>query len=197
MDTESPDGALVACVCQGDLDALGVLYERYKSLVHRTALAITGDPDVADDILQEVFLRLYRYADTVDQTVDLGPWLYRVTTRLTYTWIRRMQCWAGRFQEILDRWALVPGIRSGPERAVEQSEQWRVLLAAIDALPTVQRVVVVLHYLENLSTQEIAEILEAPEGTVKSRLYYARAKLREAMLSQGYGPTIEIAYEFT
>ncbi|HID63981.1 MAG TPA: RNA polymerase sigma factor [Anaerolineae bacterium] len=193
---DSPsDGWLVTRVRDGDLDALGELYERYKTQVYRTALAITRDERDAEDILQETFLRVYRYAGRIDDTVPLGPWLYRVTVNLAYGWIGRARRWFNLLSSMLDRLVLPALWR--PEKAAEEQELRQTLQRAIDGLAPGQRVVVVLHYLEGLSLKEIACVMGIPEGTVKSRLYYARERLRKAILEEERRLVPEVAYDFT
>jgi len=197
MATKCPDGQLICRVQNGDLEALGELYEEYRLMVYRTALAITGDQDMAEDVLQEVFLRMYRYAATIDTNVSLEPWLYRVTTRVTYTWVKRVRQLVEHLQGAAGRWDLARSLQSGPEQVAEERERWVSVHKAIDTLPRVHRVVVVLHYLEGLSTRELADVMEIPEGTVKSRLHYAREKLRTLLQEEGYGPAAEVVYDFT
>ncbi len=197
---ECPDAELVARLQQGDLDALGELYNRYRLSVYRTALAITRDPAAAEDILQDSFLRLHAHADRVDPALPLAPWLYRVTVNLSYSWTVRRARWWASLEGILDR--LVGPARQSPEPHAERAEGLRAIQAAIDSLPLRQRVVVVLFYLNNLSLQEIAGILECPVGTVKSRLYYARDNLRRllppSLSLAGYEPDTPVGvYEFT
>jgi RNA polymerase sigma-70 factor (ECF subfamily) len=73
------DSFLIQSLCDGDLSALGILYDKYRLQVFRTALAITHDRQAAEDILQECFLRVNTYARRIDRTLPLEPWLYRVT----------------------------------------------------------------------------------------------------------------------
>ena len=162
-----------------------------------SALAITGDQCLAEDILQEVFLRMYRYAATIDTMLPLEPWLYRVTSRVTYSWVKRIRWLFARLQENINRWALAPDPRFDPERVAEDREHRAIVHRAIDRLPRAQRVVVVLHYLEELSTREIAEVMDVPEGTVKSRLHYARLKLRKLLQDEGYSSVAEVVYDFS
>lgn len=195
MTVQHADGYLIACIQNGDLDALGELYEKYNTSVYRTALAITRDEKVAEDILQEAFLRVHAHAHKIDQTVPLGPWLYRVTVNLAYSWTRQVKRWLHSFQDILDRWASPTQWR--PEVAVEDEEWQQILEQAIDALSPRHRVVIILHYLEELSLKEIAYIMQVPEGTVKSRLYYARGCLKKAILEREHRLVPEVAYDFT
>ena len=192
---QQEDGALVARVRDGDIDALGVLYERYKSRVYRTALAITHDERMAEDILQEAFLRVNRYADSFDQTQPFEPWIYRITVNLSYSWTNKAKRWVTIFQDALER--LRAPSRRDPERVTESREECAILRRAIDGLPDSHRVVVILYYLEDLSVSEVAYALGVPEGTIKSRLYYAREKLRKAIADQERGLLSEVVYDFT
>ena len=188
----SEDTGLILRLQAGDLDALGLLYDRHRAAVYRTAVAILRDSDVAEDLLQDVFLRLHTYAASVKPDLPLAPWLYRVTINLCYTWFARRR-WLAPLDEVLEK--LIGPARHRPEPAAEQHDARVVMQQAIDALPFNQRVVVILHYLNDLSLQEIAEILKCPVGTVKSRLYYARESLRQQL--EGNTLALEVAYEFT
>jgi len=173
------DQELILHLKRGDLDALGSLYDRYNQLVFRTALAITGDYDTANDLLQDVFLRLYRFAERIDPDRPLQPWLYRMTTNLSYTWVKREQRWLKPLDTLVD-W--LTGIsKNQPSEAVEQMDDWDRLQKAVAALPISQRLVVVLYYLNDLSLHEIGDILNIPVGTVKSRLHYGRRALKRQM----------------
>jgi RNA polymerase sigma-70 factor (ECF subfamily) len=195
MTTQHTDGQLVVRIRNGDLEALGELYERYKTQVYRTALAITHEKQAAEDILQEAFLRIYTYADRIDETVSLEPWLYRVTVNLAYSWASRVKRWLRVLQGMFDRWT--SPTQWDPELRTEQRERQQILQQAIDALSPSHRVVIVLYYLEGLSLREIAYATDVPEGTVKSRLHYARKNLRTAILEQNYRLVPEVAYDFT
>jgi len=195
MTEQHSDGGLVIRVREGDLEALSELYERYKGQVYRTALAVTHNRRDAEDILQDAFLRVYTYADRIDETVPLGPWLYRVTVNLAYSWSSRARRWFSIFPSKLER--LVSPGSWHPERVAESQELRQDLQQAIDGLSHGQRVVVVLHYLEGLSLKEIARTLDIPEGTVKSRLYYARDRMRKAIQEQERRLVPDVAYDFT
>jgi DNA-directed RNA polymerase specialized sigma24 family protein len=83
------DQELIGQLQSGSLEALGTLYDRYRAMVFRTALAITGDREAASDLLQDVFMRLYRFANHFDSQRMLEPWLYRMTANLSYSWVKR------------------------------------------------------------------------------------------------------------
>lgn len=188
------DGQLIGKLQAGDLEALGVLYERHKTLVFRTALAVVQDPAAAEDILQESFLRLNRYAQRVDTTLPLEPWLYRVTVNLAYSWESRRRRWQIPLEGVIDY--LVSPKSLSPEWRAELNQVRREVLEAVYSLGFNQRIVIVLHYLNSLSLKEIAYVLDCPVGTVKSRLHYGRENLVRK-LSADRRVTPEIVYEFT
>ncbi|MDY7080172.1 MAG: RNA polymerase sigma factor [Chloroflexota bacterium] len=195
MTAQHADGCLVVRIRDGDIDALGELYERYKTTVYRTALAVTRDEGASEDILQEAFLRVYTYAHSIDETVPLGPWLYRVTVNLAYSWTSRVKRWLNTLQDVFDHWT--SSTQWYPEAMAEEQEWQQILQQAIDALPPRHRVVVILHYLEGLSLKEIAYVIDVPEGTVKSRLHYARESLRGIISEREHRLVPEVAYDFT
>lgn len=188
------DRDLILQLQAGDLNALGALFDRHRHLVYRTALAITNDPEVASDLLQDVFLRMHRFSHRVDPERPLAPWLYRVTTNLAYSWMKRRNRLTRVLKELAE-W-LSRERRLTPHQYAERDEEWRWVQQAVASLPLPQRVVVVLYYMDDLSLQEIAEILDIPVGTVKSRLHYGRRALRK-QLGQKREMLSEVNYEFT
>jgi RNA polymerase sigma-70 factor (ECF subfamily) len=163
----------------GSLEALGELYDLHQRMVFRTALVITGDNEAANDLLQDVFLRLFRFAGNIDPARPIEPWLYRMTTNLSYDWVKRRSRLPRPLEDLID-WLAVPG-KNLPDAAVEQNDEWERVQKAVTSLPLPQRVVIVMYYLNDLSLQEIADILQVPVGTVKSRLYYGRLALKRKL----------------
>ena len=163
----------------GSLEALGQFYDRYQRMVYRTALAITGDAEAAADLLQDVFLRLFRFAYHIDAKRPLEPWLYRMTTNLAYTWVKRSRRWLHPLEDLVDRISFTG--KPSLQDVVERKDELEMVQRAISSLPLAQRVVVVLYYLNDLSLSEISEILEVPVGTVKSRLHYGRLALKKRL----------------
>ena len=123
-----------------------------------------------------VFLRLHRFADRIDPQRPLEPWLYRMTANLSYTWVKRSRRWYRPLEDLAE-W-LVGGEKNSPQEQIEQDDDWEQVQRAVSSLPLQQRVVVVLYYLNDLSLQEISDILDVPVGTVKSRLHYGRMALK-------------------
>ncbi len=173
------DKDLIILLQNGSLDALGELFDLYRQMVYRTALAITADQDAANDLLQDVFLRLYRFADRIDIQRPIEPWLYRMTANLSYTWVKRNRRWFHPLEDFAE-WLSGSGKNSTYD-IVERRDDWDQVQLAVSSLPIAQRVVVVLYYLNDLSLQEISGILDIPVGTVKSRLHYGRQLLKKRL----------------
>ncbi|MBN1875134.1 MAG: sigma-70 family RNA polymerase sigma factor [Anaerolineae bacterium] len=178
------------------MSALGELYESHKTLVYRTALAITRDERIAEDILQECFVRLYTYVASVDSERPLKPWLYRVAVNLAYDWSNSRHRLGSSLDDVLEWLSGIPGGFPSPDRKAEEHDTMRMVREVIAGLPASHRAVIVLFYMENLTVEEISQILELPAGTVKSRLHYARERLRD-MLLRRQRPVPEMMYEFT
>ena len=191
----SSDYRLIIRLQEGSLEALGMLYDRHRSLVYRTALAITGDPEAAADLLQEVFLRLHRFASHIDSGRPLEPWLYRMTTNLAYTWVKRRKRWLRPLADVSD-W-LAGTHKDTPTYQVEMEDTWRQVQQAVSSLPLSHRGVVVLYYINDLSLHEISEILDIPVGTVKSRLHYGRQALKKSLNVLQNKSLRDLYYEFT
>jgi RNA polymerase sigma-70 factor, ECF subfamily len=180
-EPDATDAALIERVRLNDLEALGEIFDRHYAAVYRTAAFITGESAAADDIAQECFLRVHRYAGRIDTNLPLGPWLYRVTVNLSYTYITRQRRRKIPLGDVIDR--LMSPAAQWPDHAAEHHEMENELQQAIRDLGVNQRAVVVMHYLNGLSLEEIADALDCPIGTIKSRLHYARENLRKSLQS--------------
>lgn len=175
----SSDRELICRLRERDLSALGELFELYRHQVYRIALAIVRDPQVAEDILQDCFLKLHIYAHRIDPERPLMPWLYRVTANLCYTYVTRNKKRNADLDQVTDLLS-TPGVQA-PDRVTERNELQGDIRRAIEGLSNNQQIVVILHYLANMSIQDIADVLDCPVGTVKSRLHYARENLRHQL----------------
>jgi RNA polymerase sigma-70 factor (ECF subfamily) len=187
------DGELIPRIRQGDLAAFEALYGKYKGQVYRTALAITRDQGVAEDILQECFLRVYAHIDKIDVSRPLSPWIHRIAVNLSYNWVTKRKRWVPSLGEVIEQF--VGDHQGSPEHILEREELQRIVQEAIHSLGFAQRVVIILFYLNGFHLEEIAYILDCPVGTVKSRLYYGRQNLRRKLGADKRLP-MGLAYEF-
>src|SRR4030042_3920916 len=145
------DSELVLSLQAGSLEALGVLYDRHRGLVFRTALAIAGDAEAAADLLQDVFIRLHRFAAHIDPLRPIEPWLYRMTTNLSYTWVKRRKRWLRPFEDVAG-W-LAGTYKDTPAYIAEMDDSWRQGQQAGSSLPLSHRGAVVFFYVNDLSLQ--------------------------------------------
>lgn len=160
----------------GDLEAFEEFFNTYKRPVFTTALAITRDPFLAEEILQDCFVKAYRVRDRLRTDVSPLPWLQRVCTNLCYSRVSRRRATAEPLTALISN--LVADLTTRPEQIVESREIVEVLQRGIDALPPKQQTAVILYYLHGYSLAEAAEIAECNVGTMKSRLHYALKALR-------------------
>lgn len=169
------DRELVYAARGGDMDAFDTLFYRYRDGLYRLGYAITKDPSAAEEIVVDAFARAYRALARLEPDDSLRPWLYRVAVNLSYNRQPRKNVSFHPLEEASNE---VVTERDSPSAAAELAERRRVVLECVDALGPKHKVVVVLYYLNDLSLAEIAEIVEAPVGTVKSRLHYALRGLK-------------------
>ena len=173
--------------CQaGDDEAFRLLFEQYKNLVHRTTYLTLGSAADADDILQEVFLQVHRSLDSYDpRRGSFSTWLYRITVNRCLNQ-RRSRPAAVSLDEIAGEEGTIPGAGAASQSATSLAERYATddsVRSALDRLNPKLRVVVILRHYWDLSYAEIAEIMELPLGTVKSRLNTAMQQMRHDLES--------------
>ena len=164
----------------GDVNAFETLYRQYEKLVFRTAYLITGSKEAAEDALQEVFVSVWRSRHTYDPGKGkLTTWLHRITVNQCS---KKKPGKTPATVSLEEKGVDLPEMkRSQPDDILVSKLEYDRLLRAMDALDTKHRSVLVLRYFNDLSYQEIAEALEIPLGTVKSRLNQSLRYLKEQM----------------
>jgi RNA polymerase sigma-70 factor (ECF subfamily) len=188
---ELSDTELMALVKEGDYRAFDVLYERYRGPVLRFLFALTWDAQAAEDGLQEVFVGLFKARAEYVPTAKLSTFLFRIARNYHLARRRKQRC----VQEVslsasetggVDPFAgLRANERMEPEvRLMQAYRRWRIR-QAIQSLPDSQQIVFVMAHFEGMKYAEIAEVLNVPVGTVKSRMFAAvrslQARLKEEM----------------
>ena len=174
------DVELVQQAIEGHLHAFEMLYERHSASVFRTIQAVVRDRGTAEDLLQECYVRAYRNLHRVDQTVEsLAPWLHRIALNLAYNRATRQKSFLPGLEMMAN---VIASPRLSPDRLAEHSELRSAVWEAIESLDDKYRIVIVLYYLQELSLGEIADQLDVPTGTIKSRLFYARQLLRRTLV---------------
>ena len=167
-----------------DLAAFRALYERYGNLVYSTCLRVVRDNQIAEDMVQEIFLRIWRKPDSfAPQRGRFVTWLTSVTRNRAVDEIRsRNRRFRHETASPEEQERELPGKETNdPALTAEMSDQRRLILNAMADLPAEQREVIELAYFGGLTQQEISERLSQPLGTVKTRIRLGMQKLRVAL----------------
>lgn len=168
---------LLAKAQKGNLFAFEEIVKRHQRRVYGVVFRIVRRHDVADDVVQETFVRAFQTLGRFDLSRPFGPWVTTIGARLAVNQVR-----SPRFrEEPLSELHLATRAAENPLTDVLEAESQNQLRTALAALPLEQRAVLVLRVQEDLSYREIAESLGISMGTVMSRLSRAREKLREAL----------------
>jgi RNA polymerase sigma-70 factor (ECF subfamily) len=176
MDMEETDADLVGRVRLGDLGAADVLLRRYLRSCRAVALAVTGSEADADDACQDAFVTAMERIDGCRDPARFGAWLLQIVRNRARNLLRREKV---RRSEPLEE--NVAAAASSAAIALELDELRERLRAALATLPDIQREVVLLYDLEGWKHEEIAGLLELPQGTVRSHLHHARRQLRQIL----------------
>jgi RNA polymerase sigma-70 factor (ECF subfamily) len=175
---EEDDRALVARCCDGDRRAFEQLVLRYQKPIFNVALRMLHDPQEALDVAQTTFLKAFEHLADYDPTYKFYSWIYRIALNESLTALG-----ARRDLGAID--GEEPDEAPGPDRLAEGEQARREIEAALKGISDELRAVVVLRHFVHLSYEDMAQILELPEKTVKSRLYSARQLLRDELRRRG------------
>ncbi|MDD3368104.1 MAG: RNA polymerase sigma factor [Lachnospiraceae bacterium] len=184
------DHQLIEQIKAGDQDAFDMLYEKYMNLAVRTAYLIAGNLTDSEDIVRESFVKAYLHIHSLSKNASFKPWFLKIVTRTAWAFCqKKMTEFAdANIEEKVDH----PDEKDSLDHIL-QTEQSNILYHAIRELDIKHRSVVVLYYYDQLTTKEISIICNCLEGTVKSRLFIARKKLKEAL--QEWKKEEETSYE--
>lgn len=170
------DAELAALAHAGDREAFGELVRRYADQARRVARAVLGDEAEADDAAQDAFLSALKNLGRYDPGRPFGPWLLRIVANAATDRRRRRKV---RTADMIS--PQTPSAQRGPDQEAIWGEFRTALGKALEQLPERRRMAVVLFDVEGYSHQEIADVLKVPVGTVRSDVFHARRKLREAL----------------
>ena len=184
------DQDLIERVLERDGRALEMLFERYGEMIRRHLARMAGDSAVAQDLLQETFLRVWTRAAQWDGRGSFKAWLYRIATNLALNHLRSMRRRKEQPLEIAGEWDsdadeyvspawAIDAAAPEPEDVLEMTERHERYRRLVDRLPEEKREVLHLVHEVEMSLQDAADELGIPEGTVKSRLYYAKQRLAQ------------------
>ncbi len=167
------DVEIINKVKKGDTEAYGIIVKKYMKKAYFVALGFVGDTNDALDLSQTAFIKAYRSLPGFDQKKPFLPWFYRILRNLCFNFMKRKKSIS-----------IIPLEKvKEPYLALKkrnyQEERGEIVGKAISSLPYPEREVILLKYFQEYSYKEMAEIVSCPIGTIMSRLYYARKKLKE------------------
>lgn len=182
MRRDRTDELLRDRLVAGDDDALAEAYDRWSGLVFSVAFRVTGDHGAAEDVTQDVFVRLWERPETFDPTRGaLRTWLCVNARGRAIDWLRR---WGTRGRQHATAAASF-GTQADIDEGITSETEAKVVREAVDALPGPQRAAVRLAYYHGRTYREVARELEIPEGTAKYRLRTALASLADHLAAEG------------
>jgi RNA polymerase sigma-70 factor (ECF subfamily) len=169
-----------------DAEAFALIVSRWQQPIQNLCTRMTGDPHRAEDLAQEAFVRLYSKRFDYEPSAKFSTYLWRIALNLCYDELRKLQ---RRKETSLDadegekliRLEDVAGNAEQPQAVLEATERAEQVKAALLKLPELYRSVVVLRHYEDMKFREIADVLNIPEGTVKSRMAEAMSQLAELL----------------
>jgi RNA polymerase sigma-70 factor (ECF subfamily) len=184
-ESRRQDLALLTRLRKGDSDAFELLVRTHQDRLYDFCVRMVGDREEAHDLVQEIFVSVHQNVRRFREDAKLSTWLFRITknhciNRLKYL-KRRGRGRSEVYDETNALWVDGPGAPPAPDAALESARERARVQWAISQLEPDARMLVALRDIEGLSYDEIIDITELPEGTVKSRLHRAREKLAEIL----------------
>lgn len=184
----SPSDRILITRCQrGDVEAFNLLLQRYERVVFNFAYRLAGNYDDANDVAQEAFVRAYNAIHTFRGDAAFSTWIFRITTNVFLDEKKRRK---NRNYTSLDEVVELEESSVGrqiedpapnPEEILTANERTQLIGRAVQSLPEHQRTMVVLYHVQHKAYEEIAQIMDLPIGTVKSRLNRARLALKDKL----------------
>ena len=182
----SSDEILVAKCQKGDKQAFELLMKKYQRRIFHLIYRITQDPAVVEPIAQEVFLKAYRSISSFQGNSRFYTWLYRIGVNTSLSHIKKASVGENR-ERMIEYDLHASTLQSDsmktedPEALFMRKEFFKHLLASLRRLPEEMRTAVVLREFSGMNYEEISEVMEIPLGTVRSKIFRARARLREML----------------
>lgn len=186
--TDADDQLVITAVAQGDSQALEVLYDRYSAVVYRLAFRMLKNREQSEEIVQEVFWRVWRRSASFERERGrVAQWIFGIAHNLCIDEMRRMRARPNPMYDN-DENPLIPQLvddHVDVPATAWANEQRRVIISALASLPSAQRQAIELAYFNGLSHQEIAEHLDRPLGTIKTRVRLGLQKLGTLLAFSG------------
>ena len=180
---------VVQRMCSGSSDAFDIVFRQFDKAVYRTAVLITGDREIAGEIMQEVFISVWKYRKTYNpKKSKFSTWLQHITVNQCNRKFKNTEKSTMSIEELEEANTFIEaGSLSNPEEINITREEYERLLAALSELNIPNRTVIILRFFNDLSYKEIADVADIPIGTVKSRLNNALKQIKQLYFGEGWG----------
>ncbi|TCK62613.1 RNA polymerase sigma factor [Seleniivibrio woodruffii] len=180
------DTAIIEKVLAGDSQAFEMLILKYQSKLFATSMNVVKNRELAEDIVQEAFMKAFMKLDSLKNREQFYPWLKRIALNIALNHFEKEK----RVMDVEnddEETSFFDNIGSGesPEELTLKEELHRYVRNYVDSLPDKLRVVIVLREVEDMSYEEIADMMNIPLGTVRSRLFNARQIIKDRLINQG------------
>jgi RNA polymerase sigma-70 factor (ECF subfamily) len=178
---ETTDEMLLASIAKGDRTAMHVLYSRHNVRVYRFVLRIVRDTTMAEDLVSQVFLDVWRTAGQFQGRSQVSTWLLSIARFKALTAMRQR-----RFEDIdQEDVRQIPDDAETPETSLDRNDTSAILRACVQKLSPAHREIINLVYYHEKSVEEVGQIIGIPQSTVKTRMFYARKQLADLLKGAG------------
>lgn len=182
----SSESKLVQAVLKGDKAAFAEIVNLYQEKLYSISFRMLYNKQEAEDVVQDTFLRVYKNLTKYDHHMKFSTWIYRIATNLCIDRLRKRKPnysldAESSEREGLDGYSMIPSDHRTPESELILTETQKIIHQAIESLPVKYKSVMILRYLQDLSLQEIGEILDMPITTIKTRVHRGREFLRKKL----------------
>lgn len=185
------DSLLVEAIKAGEMQQFEVLVDKYKDKIYNMARNITGSQQEAQDLAQDIFLLIFKNIGSFQGRSSLSTWIYRISINKCLDWQRKQQrknsflhtLYRSKDQDQhIDPMEQLPNRQPTPEEQYIKNEQIRELRNIIQGLPEKYQKVIILFHYQQMTYQEIADVLELPVRTIETQLYRGKQKIREQLI---------------
>jgi RNA polymerase sigma-70 factor (ECF subfamily) len=184
-DSDITDNALVSQVLNGRVKSFRILVERYQKGAYLFASGMIGNQDEAFDLSQEAFIRAYKNLNRFNPVYQFKTWFFQILSNLCKNHLRQRGNRGSVVTSTEITAAAAAPRKTRPDVLFEKNELQKAVWGGINDLPEKFREIIILNHFQDMSYDQIAGVLDIPRGSVMSRLYYARLKLREILEKRG------------
>jgi len=171
--------SIIKKIAKGDEEAFVALYHKYSAKVYNMALSYTKSVEDAEEITQDIFVKIFNHAASFKGASSLNTWIYRIAVNTSINFLKKKN----RITLIKRNYENFPSINfNHPGALLEQKENAKALFEVIDCLPDNQKTAFILSYIESLPRQKVADIMETTLKAVESLLHRAKSNLRKELV---------------